>query len=77
MDREFHPDAEKVLSSAWYAAVTDLYHTVSVAESTADRIRAAEAILEYSIKLGQSINAPFIPKTAEPEYDPDEEDDDD
>lgn len=78
MDRQnVHPDAEKALTKAWYAAMLDLYSTVLMDPSTADRNRACEIILDYSIRLGQSLNDTFIPATGDVEDKEDEEDDND
>jgi len=54
-------DAEKELSIAWFIAMEELRSTALLSETTVDRIRASEALLNYCIALGQSINTPFMP----------------
>jgi hypothetical protein len=77
VDNEDWTDAGKELARAWFAAFEDLYSTVMLSESTADRIRAAEVILNYCVALGQSINTPYMPQSRPPEDEDAEEDDND
>lgn len=72
-----HPDAEKALTRAWYAVMLDLYSTVLMGENAADRNRASEIFLDYTVRMGQSINPPFIPTGPHIEEDDDEVEDDD
>lgn len=68
-------DAEKELSAAWYAAVEDLKLICLISDSQADRIKAAETILDFCIAMGQSINRPFMPEMQKKEFEDTDEDD--